>query len=191
MSKVTHRRSVRLLLLAALALAGLGAASVGAGAAKSPQQKLEAYVVLRDASKNVVGRVYFFSQDTKISVLAVGAFLAPGFHGFHVHAIGTCEPPFTSAGGHLNPSGSSHPNHRGDMPPLFVNADGKARVEFLTDRIVLADLFDPDGSAIIVHADPDNLGNIPSRYGVADTATLGTGDSGARVACGVVVKAKS
>ena len=188
--RLVHTRSIRLLLLATV-VAGISALAVNAAVRKAPEQKLEAYAVLRDASKNTLGRVYFYSQGTKISVLAVGAFINPGFHGFHVHSVGACEPPFTTAGGHLNPTGATHGSHRGDMPPLLVQADGTARVEFLTDRLVLADIFDTDGSAIIVHADPDNAANIPSRYGVADATTLNTGDAGSRIACGVVVKAKS
>ena len=76
---------------------------------------------------------------------------------------------------------------------LLVLDDGTAEAQFATDNFTIAELFDADGSAIIVHAAPDNFANIPTRYqstteGVfgPDSATLGTGDAGARVACGVV-----
>jgi Cu-Zn family superoxide dismutase len=79
------------------------------------------------------------------------------------------------------------------MPPLLVQRDGKARLAFQTDRFSVGDLFDADGSAVIVHAAPDNLAHIPPRYVSSttgepgpDAATLATGDAGARVACGVI-----
>jgi Cu-Zn family superoxide dismutase len=79
------------------------------------------------------------------------------------------------------------------MPSLLVLADGTAQAQFASDRFAIDELFDADGSAIIVHAASDNFANIPTRYqstteGVfgPDSATLATGDAGARVACGVV-----
>jgi len=185
-----------LALVAALAAAGLAVLG-SAGAAREPQ-KLRALAVLRDASSNIVGNVYFFEAKGKVSVVATAARLAAGFHGFHVHAIGTCDAAsaFTSAGGHENPAAKTHGEHAGDMTPLLVNADGTAWTSFRTDRFVDAEVFDTDGSAVIVHAGPDNLANIPTRYRTdagagPDAATLGTGDAGARVACGVIRRAKS
>ena len=61
------------------------------------------------------------------------------------------------------------------MPVLLVNNDGTGEASFETDRFTLEDLFDEDGSAIIVHALPDNYANIPERYGDVDQATLVTG----------------
>ena len=105
-----------------------------------------------------------------------------------MHAIGTCTPPaFTSAGGHFNPADRGHPNHAGDMPILLVNGDGTGTARFKTDRFAIADLFDPGGSALIVHASPDNYANIPDRYDPdPDATTLATGDAGGRVACGMI-----
>ena len=116
--------------------------------------------------------------------------LPPGFHGFHVHAVGECAPPFTSAGGHFDLDAHNHRDHSGDFPVLLVNADGTANAKFNTDRFAVADLFDANGSAIIIHANPDNYANIPTRYAAApDATTLATGDAGDRIACGVVEKA--
>jgi Cu-Zn family superoxide dismutase len=102
-------------------------------------------------------------------------------------------PAFTSAGGHFNPRSVGHGQHAGDFPPLLVTSDGTAHATFRTDRFALADLFDSDGSALIVHANADNLANIPTRYHShtedklgPDSATLATGDAGDRTACGVV-----
>jgi Cu-Zn family superoxide dismutase len=137
------------------------------------------------------GTVELSEEGGKVVVRAELAQLPPGFHGFHVHAVGRCDPPtYMSAEGHLNPAGASHPAHAGDMPLAHVNADGKASLSFATDRFRLADLFDADGSAIIVHANPDNYANIPAdRYDPdPDAMTLATGDAGGRIACGVLRK---
>lgn len=115
--------------------------------------------------------------------------LPAGFHGFHVHAVGECIPPFTTAGAHFDLAGHTHRDHSGDLPVLLVSADGTANARFNTDRFELADLFDANGSALIIHANPDNYANIPSRYVAApDATTLATGDAGDRIACGVVDK---
>jgi superoxide dismutase, Cu-Zn family len=144
---------------------------------------------LQDVEGNPVGEVRL-SQDAEdqVDVRAIVHDLPPGFHGFHVHEVGKCEPPFTSAGGHLNLEDAFHPEHTGDMPVLLVNNDGIGETSFETDRFALKDLLDEDGSAIIVHALPDNYANIPERYGEVDQDTLETGDSGERIACGAIQK---
>jgi superoxide dismutase, Cu-Zn family len=151
-----------------------------------------AVAVLKDASGQQVGRAVLRERHGKVSVNAHVRRLTPGFHGFHVHAVGQCVPPFTSAGGHFNPAGVGHGDHAGDFPSLLVNDDGTAELRFTTDRFSLADLFDADGSALMVHANRDNYANIPDRYHShatdtfgPDPDTLATGDAGARQACGV------
>jgi Cu-Zn family superoxide dismutase len=144
---------------------------------------------LRDASGAKVGRVWLHEQRRSgtITVLVTARGLQPGFHGFHIHTTGRCDPPgFTTAGGHLNPTGATHGSHAGDLPSLLVNGDGTGVLATATDRFSLADLGDADGSAVIIHSGPDNFANIPPRYGAPDQETLNTGDSGTRVACGVV-----
>ena len=145
-----------------------------------------AFAVLKDASGQKVGVVAFKESRGTVDVSATVWEVAPGFHGLHVHTVGECVPPFTSAGGHYNPTGASHGDHAGDMPSLLVNADGTAELEFETDRFSVSELFDADGSAVIVHAGRDNFANIPARYGGPDSETLDTGDAGSRAACGVV-----
>ena len=150
----------------------------------------EAQATMMDASANVVGTITFATgAHGKVEVRVKVSGFAPGFHGMHIHTIGTCTAPdFTSAGGHFNPTSASHPNHAADGPVILVNADGNGWARFRTDRYSIQDLFDADGSAVIVHANPDNYANIPvDRYDPdPDTTTLATGDAGARVACGVV-----
>jgi Cu-Zn family superoxide dismutase len=188
-----RRRSRRPLIVAAVWLGGaLGLGSLGltsAAVADAPN----AHVLLRDQTGEPVGVVKLTQEvEGKVLVRAMVHDLPPGFHGFHVHAVGECVPPFTSAGGHYNPAGAVHGDHAGDMPVLLVNSDGTAQLRFTTERLTVEDLFDTDGSAIIVHAAPDNYANIPGRYHShtedvfgPDSATLATGDAGGRLACGL------
>ena len=110
--------------------------------------------------------------------------LPPGGHAFHIHAVGSCSPDFAAAGGHFGPGEESHgflhstDMHAGDLPNIYVSADGSVRSDAFTNDITLAtgeerSLFDSDGSAIIVHEKPDDYG--------ADA-----GVAGARIACGVI-----
>lgn len=137
-----------------------------------------------------VGRVTFVESGGRMVVEGRLTGLPPGFHGFHVHAVGKCEPgapPFTSAGGHMVTGSQAHPVHSGDQPVLLVLNDGSSDIRFSTDRYAVADLTNPEGRAVIVHANPDNYGNIPTRYAPqVDAMTQATGDAGDRIACGVV-----
>lgn len=147
----------------------------------------KATAVLVDGTGKRVGKVTLVQFRGKVTVAGRVQGIGPGFHGFHVHAVGKCEgPAFTSAGGHFAVAAQTHNAHAGDLPSLLVNADGTASAAFETDRFTLAQLRDADGSALMVHAGPDNFANIPPRYGTPDQETLNTGDSGSRVACGVI-----
>ena len=182
----------RVRIAAALgASALLGAATVGANAAATDegQRSGGASVVaqLHDADGERVGRVAFSEAEGAVRVRVRAEGLPPGFHGLHVHAVGRCDAPgFTSAGPHWSFRDILHAGHNGDLPVLYVQADGEARLVTDTDRFEVAQLFDGDGSAVIVHANANNFANIPPRYGGPDAETLGAGDSGARIACGVV-----
>ncbi|MDQ4077844.1 MAG: superoxide dismutase family protein [Chloroflexota bacterium] len=108
-----------------------------------------------------------------------------GDHGIHIHAVGQCTPDFSAAGGHFNPTNASHglldPEgpHAGDLPNMHFFADGSGVYEAITDLITLSpgprSIFDADGSAIVIHAAPDDL--------VSDPA----GNSGDRIGCGVIM----
>ena len=143
------------------------------------------------------GTVTFDELRGQVRVTTSATGLPAGFHGMHVHAVGSCDPTdgFTSAGGHLNPRSTDHGAHAGDLPPLRVGADGTAVAITDTDTFSLDDVFDADGAAVVVHAAADNLGHIPSRYrhdpygtGNAgpDALTRSTGDSGGRIRCGEI-----
>lgn len=201
MSRSTKTR-LGVAALAALAATALVTSAVGGTGQK--RQRGEATVAkLKDPGGRTLAKVRVRAHRRRGTVLvrvrARG--LKPGFHGFHVHEKGVCEAPstnpegktgaFLSAGGHLKAGDQSHGHHAGDMPSLFVDDRGRARASFAIDSFQLADLADADGSAVMIHADPDNFGNVPDRYTSngergPDEETLKTGDSGDRVACGVV-----
>ncbi|MEA2459999.1 MAG: superoxide dismutase, Cu-Zn family [Actinomycetota bacterium] len=194
----------RVAVAAAVALVVGGIfASAGGSAVASPAG---AVAEIRDAAGNLHGKIKFNPTDDGKVLVKVSLYgLAPGWHGFHVHSMGMCDPgsAFASASGHFNPTAATHGGHAGDMTPLLVNADGTANSRFETDRFTVGGLSDADGSAVIVHAAPDNLGNVPAgttaapRYHShtetdvnytfgADNATKATGDAGSRFGCGVV-----
>ena len=157
-------------------------------------------VTLVDATGAQVGRVSLDDEDGALEIEVAVDGLEPGFHGFHVHAVGLCEPAspdpsdpakigdFLSAGGHLGADAGDHGEHAGDLPPLLVDASGSAELTVTTDTLTLADLTDDDGAAVMVHAGRDNLAHVPERYAPdgPDEATRKTGDAGDRIACGVV-----
>jgi superoxide dismutase, Cu-Zn family len=160
----------------------------------------ELTATLVDPAGTEVGTVTFEEADegTDVSVEVTG--LPPGFHGFHVHAIGVCEPDsvnpsdpsmtgdFLSAGGHVGVGESDHGEHPGDLPSLYVSGSGTGSMKAVTDALPLADFMDDDGSAVMVHEGRDNYANVPERYAPsgADEMTLNTGDAGGRIACGPV-----
>ena len=142
---------------------------------------------LVDAAGNEVGFGQFTEDATgllHVNVHVKG--VSAGQHGIHLHAVGSCTPTFAAAGGHHNPLARQHGLHNpggahaGDLPNLEVNAAGVGRLVGTTDRATLSagptTLFDADGSAIIIHANPD------------DQLTDPTGNSGGRIVCGVIVQ---
>ena len=165
----------------------------------------EAHAVLVGLDGQPVGVAALVQVRDRVRVDVEASGLKPGFHGFHVHATGKCDPaaemPFSSAGGHLGAEAIAiHSGHAGDLPPLYAGPDGRARARATTDRLDLDDLLEGDGAAVMVHALPDNFANIPSsRYrpegggvgAVPDSTTNATGDAGGRVACGVVTAGRA
>ncbi|MBI4610326.1 MAG: superoxide dismutase family protein [Candidatus Rokubacteria bacterium] len=143
---------------------------------------------LRNAKGETVGSASFWEDGNGVRIVAQVRGIPAGRHGTHLHAVGKCDPPeFTTAGGHFNPGGKKHGlknpagPHAGDLPNLEVAADGTGRFEYVTKLVTLASgptsLFDADGSALVIHANPD------------DDVTDPTGNSGGRIACGVIRRA--
>src|SRR3954447_15975880 len=146
---------------AALAAAVIAVAADGTSGKARPGS---AVARLTDQKGNFIGSVWFLPRPGgKLAVRASLSWLGEGFHGFHVHGVGKCETPFTTAGPHLNPAAVVHGLHAGDLSPLPVAKNGSGWLEFQTDRFTVAELMDADGSAVIVHASPDNLANVPGR----------------------------
>lgn len=161
-----------------------------------------ATAILHDAAGTEVATVTFSGGADGTTVASVAAGVTEGtggFHGLHIHANddgGTCDagadPPFSDVGGHWNPDGASHGHHAGDLPVVYVGAGGAAHAEAVLPVMSAADL---DGRAVVLHAGPDNLANVPDRYETVgtdpqagpDEMTLATGDSGGRYACGIIV----
>jgi Cu-Zn family superoxide dismutase len=175
-----------------VALIAAGAAIAVAQPGRGSGDGGERTALLRDAKGKRVGTVVFRQRGGRgpVSVTARVRGLPAGFHGFHIHAVGQCNPRdgFMSAMGHLKRGTQNHPTHIGDLPVLLVNRSGAGRLSTLSDRFDLRDLRDADGAAVIVHALPDNYANIPTRYQPQppDQTTLNTGDAGDRLACGPV-----
>ncbi len=112
-------------------------------------------------------------------ILASG--LPHGTHGLHVHTTGRCDPPgFTTAGPHWNPTGAKHGfnnpagPHRGDLPNVVVAANGVLSEAVSLPGASFASLIDADGAALVLHATADDYATDPS------------GNSGNRIACGVI-----
>ena len=98
-----------------------------------------ATATLVDGEGAKVGKVTLYQWRGKVTVAGRVKGLTPGFHGFHIHAVGKCEgPAFTTAGGHFKTDGQNHNAHAGDLPSLLVNADGTASAAFETDRFSIA-----------------------------------------------------
>jgi superoxide dismutase, Cu-Zn family len=146
----------------------------------------QASAVLKDPQGNEIGKATLVATPSGTLVTLELTAAPPGAHGFHIHTTGKCEPPdFASAGGHFNPDETKHglmnPEgpHAGDMPNIHVPENGKLTVEVLNPLVTLSKesaLLDEDGSALVLHADPDDY--------VTDPA----GHAGGRIACGVITK---
>jgi Cu-Zn family superoxide dismutase len=169
MRKVFVTGAVTAILAAALAL---------------PAAAQTARATLKDKDGKEVGTVGLSQTQAGVLLKVSLKGIPAGEHAFHIHAVGKCEPPFDSAGGHFNPAQHKHgilagEGHAGDMPNLFVPPSGELTVEVLNANVTLAkgkpnSLFDSDGSAIVIHAGPDDYRSDPA------------GNAGGRIACGVV-----
>jgi len=140
---------------------------------------------LKDKDGRTVGSGLLSQRPDGVLVRVDVKGLTPGLHAVHVHAVGKCDAPaFTSAGGHFNPTGKKHglknPEgaHAGDLPNMLIGKDGAGRFETMTASFTLRPgpltLLDADGSALVIHAAAD------------DDVTDPTGNSGDRVACGLI-----
>lgn len=129
----------------------------------------------RDEFAGISGEVCFYDFGDVMVVAATFHNLIKtptGIFGFHIHEDGECEGDFISAGGHLGDG--EHPDHAGDMPPI-LSAGGDAFLAFATDRVTVDEII---GKSVILHEGRDDFTTQPS------------GDSGARIACGIIENVK-
>ncbi|GAB4233537.1 MAG: superoxide dismutase family protein [Methyloligellaceae bacterium] len=150
----------------------------------APAAAQAASAVIKSADGQELGTLSLTQTAKGVRISGTLRGLEPGVHGFHIHAVGKCEPPFKSAGGHFNPHNVAHGKgeggpHAGDMENIAVLDSGPVTIDVTNPRVTLNphgkhSLFDADGSAIIFHANADDYVSQPS------------GAAGPRVACGVV-----
>lgn len=141
---------------------------------------------LKLANGTSAGTAQLLASGAQVEISIAMTGVPGGVHGAHLHATGSCDAAdFSSAGGHLNPAGRQHGSdnpagaHLGDLPNVTVGADGTGTVTATlpgTRDEVLARIFDADGTAVVVHAGPDDYRTDPS------------GNSGSRIACGVLTR---
>lgn len=172
-------------------LAAMGCALLVGGVAfaepvmpKAPMAK----AVLVNAKGEEVGTATFEEMPGGLRVGLKVSKLSPGFHAFHIHAVGKCDPPdFKSAGGHFNPTHKKHGwqnpegHHAGDLPNLYVGTDGTGTLDALVAGVTLTgsgenSLFHPEGTSAVIHASADDNKTDPS------------GNAGDRIACGVITR---
>lgn len=170
---MTHRAIAAFAFCLALPAAAL---------AMSHGQMKMASASMMDADGNPIGNVTFEEGAKGVLIRADLSDLPPGEHAFHLHQTGSCEDGFKAAGDHYNPTEKQHgllnPEgaHAGDLPNIVAAEDGTAQAHFITADVTLgegdATLLDDDGSAVIVHENPDSY-----------QAEAG---AGGRIACGVI-----
>jgi Cu-Zn family superoxide dismutase len=187
-------RAARQITLALLPLTAALAGCISVTANDYSEPTLHAEIgdfgeaTLVDAAGSRVGRAVLTQGPTGLLIRIEAAGLTPGWHGVHIHATGQCDAPFTSAGAHVNHGNPTAPHgllnaggpDDGDLPNIFADSAGQVRAEVFTTRARIARegpgqwLWDADGSAIVIHANPD------------DHASQPIGGAGARVVCGVM-----
>ena len=139
-------------------------------------------MALVNASGQSIGSVRAWQTAGGVTFRLDASGLPHGVHGVHVHSVGRCDPPeFTSAGGHWNPANRKHGMnnpagpHAGDMPNVEVAANGVLGATITLPGANMAGLLDADGAALVLHAAADDYATDPS------------GNSGARIACAVIL----
>ena len=171
-------------MAAAALVSGCAMSTAGLNPAPSTVSAMAAEANLFNASGNRVARASASQGGGSVRIMIDASGLPAGVYGAHIHAIGRCDAPdFTSAGPHWNPSNQQHGRnnpqgmHLGDLPNLTVGANGRGTLEMALAGAALsgrgAALLDQDGAAIVIHERPDDYRTDPS------------GNSGARIACGI------
>ena len=170
---------------ATLAMTALAVLALAAPTAAQDQsgQRMSAKATMTSADGGELGTVTFDENGNGVLIQAQLSDLPPGEHAFHIHQTGSCEDDFQAAGDHYAPQNNEHGtlnpagSHAGDLPNLSVAESGEAAHDVITTDVTLAEgapntLFDDDGSAVIVHENPDSYQKDAG--------------AGGRIACGVI-----
>ena len=136
-------------------------------------------------SDKVKGTILFMqAPGTTTLIKGTVTGLEPGLHGFHIHEFGDMSKGCESMGGHYNPDGVDHGDeqegHVGDLGNITADESGVAKINIVSNRIVLMGDRSIVGRGVVVHADKDDLGQG------GDEESLKTGNAGDRLACGVI-----
>ena len=185
--KTSYPDRAKIVAAALLAMGGGGAVTVHAMSSGPTQRLPAAESALADAQGVSKGTLDIVQDKDGLRLTLRATGIAPGPHGVHIHMVGKCDgPDFASAGAHWNPLSRQHgPQnaagaHLGDLPNIEIGADGTGMVSYTLAASLdrgAHPLLDADGAAIVIHAGPDDMKTDPS------------GNSGGRIACGVITKA--
>lgn len=163
---------------------------VKAEKASSKTSPASLLIPLKNQEGKKVGQAQFLQTARGVRIIVEATGLKPGEHGMHIHETGKCTPPdFKSAGKHFNPFGKEHgfdnPKgpHAGDLPNVIAEENGTVQTEVVAKYVTLkkgnkASLFDANGSALVIHAKPDDYKSQPA------------GNAGARIICGEITDRK-
>ena len=173
------------IIMVVIAVAISAVLACGQGSTQPQDVGAQALAALVGPDGSGMGVVTLTQTHHGVLIAAEVNGLPPGGHGFHLHTVGTCSPDFAAAGDHFNPGNVGHGYnnpagvHAGDLPNIYAGADGAARADYFTAAVTLDtdaahSLFDADGTAIIIHENPDTYGEDAG--------------AGGRLACGVITR---
>jgi Cu-Zn family superoxide dismutase len=161
--------------------------SLGTFIAMHSRVDVAATAEMASSDGKILGTLRLVQEEEGVRISGRLTGLPPGPHALHIHATGQCHgPDFKTAGPHFNPFGRKHGwlnkdgPHAGDLPNFTAASDGSVEIQCLAKLVTLGEgknsLFLSGGTCVVIHEHPD------------DEVTDPTGNAGARIACGVILK---